>query len=161
MLLFDLLSKKKKEMTKSAVLKKNLKDNKYIIHPNLIVRDSGSYAIPPYITEYDLNSTELLDKILYALEFSKEGGRPVEDPKIRVKEYLKGMGFKTMKALYENTINLSLYVRDGIITFTPWENKGSKEGFSGFKEDLTVKLPFNSPKEKLVKALELALSRCK
>ncbi|TRX35898.1 contact-dependent growth inhibition system immunity protein [Flavobacterium restrictum] len=148
-------------MTKSVVIKRFLKDNKYIIHPNLVVKDSGSYAIPPYITEYNLNSTELLDKILYALEFSKEGGRPVEDPKTRHQEFLKAMGVKTMKALHDNTINLSLYVRDGIVVFVPWENKGSKEGFSGFKEDLTVKLPFNSPKEELVKALELALSRCK
>lgn len=148
-------------MTKSVVIKKFIKNNKYIIHPLLKVIDSGSYAIPPYITEYDLSPTELLDKILYALEFSKEGGRPAEEPKVRVKEYLKGMGVKTMKALYDSSISLDVYLKGDIITFTPWENKGSKEGFSGFKEDLTVKLPFNSPKEELVKALELTLSRCK
>lgn len=159
MLLSDLSNKK---MTKSAVLKINIIENKYIIHPNLIVKDSGSYAMPPYIIEHDLNPMQLIDIILYALEISKEGSKPtVEDPKVRTKEYLKGMGFKTMKALYNNTINLSFYVRDGIITFTPWENKGSNDGFSGFQEDLTIKLPFNSPKEELAKALELTISRCK
>lgn len=148
-------------MTKSVVLKKFLKDNKYIIHPNLVVKDSGSYAMPPYITEYNLNTSELLDKILYVLEFSKEGNRPTEDPKTRHQEFLKAMGVKTMKALHDNTINLSLYVRDGIIAFVPWKNEGSKKGFSGFSQDLTIKLPFNSPREELLKALELALSRCK
>ena len=148
-------------MIKSISIIKILKEDKYILHPELIVKDSGSYAIPPYIIEYNLSTEELLDKVLYVLEFSKEGSRPIEEPKVRVKEYLKGMGFKTMKALYDGTINLSLYIKDDIITFMPWENKGAKEGFSGFKEDLTVKLPFNSPKEELVKALELSLSRCK
>jgi hypothetical protein len=148
-------------MTKSISIIKILKEDKYILHPELIVKDSGSYAIPPYITEYNLSIEELLDKVLYVLEFSKVGNRPTEEPKVRVKEYLKGMGFKTMKALYDGTINLSLYIKDDIITFMPWKNEGSKEGFSGFKEDLTIKLPFNSPKEELVKALELALSRCK
>jgi hypothetical protein len=71
------------------------------------------------------------------------------------------MGVKTMKALHDNTINMDVYVKDNIITFMPWENKGSKEGFVGFKEDLTIKLPLDSPKEELLKALELTLSRCK
>lgn len=150
-----------KKMTKSVVIKKFLKNNKYIIHPLLKVKDSASFAMPPYITEYDLNTEELLEKILYVLEFSKEGNRPTEDPKTRHQEYLKAMGVKTMKALHDNIINMDVYVKDNIITFMPWENKGSKEGFVGFKEDLTIKLPFDSPKDELLKALELTLSRCK
>ena len=66
-----------------------------------------------------------------------------------------------MKALYTETINLSLYVKDDIIAFVPWENEGSKKGFSGLSQELTIKLPFNSPKEELEKALEIAVSRCK
>lgn len=159
MLQSDLLNNEK--MTRSIVLKKFLKDNKYIIHPNLVVKDSGSFATAPYITDYNLNTEELLEKILYVLEFSKEGNRPTEDPKIRHQEYLKAMGVKTMKALHDNTINLSIYVKDGIIAFVPWKNEGSKKGFSGFTEDLTIKLPINSQKEELLKALELTLSRCK
>lgn len=148
-------------MTKSVMVVKFRKTNKYIIYPLLKVKDSASYAIPPYITEIDLSLAELFDKILYALDFSKEGPKPVEDYKIRHQEFLKGMGVKTMKALHTDSINLDVYLSDGIISFTPWENKGPKEGFDGFKEDLTIKLPFDSPKEHLIEALEITLSRCK
>ncbi len=147
-------------MTKSVVITKFLKNNRYVIHPLLKVKDSGSYAIPPYITEFNLSLEELLDKVLYAIEFSKEGVLEITDSKIRVKEYLKGMGVKTLKDVYKDSFSLDVYVKDNIIEFTPWKNAGTKGGFVGFKEDLSIKLPFNSPKEELLKALELTLSRC-
>lgn len=148
-------------MTKSVVLKKFKKNNRYVIHPNLIVKDSGSFAIAPYIIEYDLNYDELLDKVLYALEFSKEGEQPLEDNKTRLSEYLRGMEVKTIKDLHDNSINLSLYVRDGIINFVPWENMGPKRGFVGYEDDQNVSLSFDSSREELIGALKLALSRCK
>jgi hypothetical protein len=147
-------------MVKSVIILKFLKTNRYVIHPELTVKDSGSYAIPPYVTEFDLSTEKLLDNVLYTLDFSKEGVLEITDSKIRVKEYLKGMGVKTLKDIYKDSFSLDVYVKDNEIKFTPWKNKGAKEGFSGFEEDLSIKLPFNSPKEELVKALELALSRC-
>ena len=147
-------------MLKSVVIKKFLRENRYVLHPNLIVKDSGSYAIAPYVIKYDLSTEELLNEILYVLNFSKEGSRPLEDSKLRHAAYLKFMGVKSMKELHDNSINLSLYVRDGILTFVPWENKGSKVGFDGFKEDLNVRLSFNSSLPELLSALELAISRC-
>ncbi|MBM6497970.1 hypothetical protein [Flavobacterium macrobrachii] len=148
-------------MIKSVIVKKFIASNKYVIHPELIVKDSGSFAIPPYVTEYNLSTEELLNKILYVLEFSKETTNHIQDPKIGYQEYLKAMEVKTMKALHDNTINLSLYVRDGIINFIPSENKGSKLGFVGLGLDQNIVLPFNSSREELLKALELALSKCK
>ncbi len=147
-------------MTKSVIVLKFLKTNRYIIHPELIVKDSGSYATPPYITEFNLSLEELLDKVLYAIEFSKEGVLEITDSKIRVKEYLKGMGVKALKDIYIDTISLDVYVKDDIIEFTPWKNAGPKGGFVGFEEDLSIKLPIDSPRKKLIEALELTLSRC-
>jgi hypothetical protein len=148
-------------MTKSVVVKKFLSKNKYVIYPLLKVKDSGSFAIPPYIEGYDLCTEELFDKILHALTFSREENRLAEDSKVGTKEFLKAMGVKTMKALHEDTINLSIYVKENVIEFMPWKNAGSKQGFIGFKENLSTKLPFNSPREELLKALELTLSRCR
>lgn len=148
-------------MRKSVVIKKFNINNRYVIHPELIVKDSGSFAIPPYLVGYNFNTEELLEKILYALDFSKEGSQPSENPKDRVKNYLNGMGIKTMKELYSNTFSLDVYLNNNIIEFNPWENAGAKQGFIGFEENLSVQLPFASPKEELLKALELALSRCK
>lgn len=148
-------------MVKSAVVTKFLKDNKYVVHPNLRVRGGGSVAKAPYLIAYNLSAEELMEKILYALDFSNEGSAPEGDRKSIQKEFLKSMEVKSMKELYDNSLCLSMYVRDGIITFFPWLNQGPKEGFSGYKEDMDVKVPFNSPKQELVKALELALSRCK
>ena len=147
-------------MTKSVVITKFLKNNRYVIDPLLKVKDSGSYAIPPYITEFNLSLEELLNKVLYAIEFSREGVLEITDSKIRVKEYLKGIGVKTLKEIYKDTIQVDIYVKDSTIEFNPWKNAGTKGGFVGFEEDLSIKLPFNSPKEELLKALELTLSRC-
>lgn len=148
-------------MIKSAVILKFLKTNRYVLYPKLIVKDSGSYAIPPYISEFDLSIEELLDKVLYVIEFSKEGSEPKEDYKIRQKEFFKGIGVKNMKELHDDSITLSVYIRDGFINFTSWENQGQKKGFVIPEEDFSIKLPFNSPREELIKALELTLLKCK
>lgn len=148
-------------MIKSISVKHFSKDNKYIIHPNLKIKGFVSVASSPYIIEYNLSTVDLLKKILDTLEFSREIEERPKDWKEFRAEYLKGIGIKTMKALHTGSISLDVSVKDSIITFMPWENKGSKEGFVGFKEDLSIKLPFNSTKEELLKALELALSRCK
>lgn len=148
-------------MIKSVSIKIFSKDNKYIIYPHLKIKGFVSIASPPYFIDYNLSSSELLEKILSTLEFSKEIEERPKDWKEFRAEYLKAIGVKTMKALHSGSISFDVSIKDNIITFMPWENKGSKEGFVGFKEDLTIKLPLDSPKEELVKALELALSRCK
>lgn len=136
-------------------------EQKYIINPIHSLKSGGGAASPPFIHEYKLSLEELLEIILQTLELSKENVERSNDLKALQKEYLSSMGVKTMKDLHNGTIYLSVNVRDNTITFTPWENKGAKEGFRGFKEDLTVKLPLDSSKQDLVKALEIALSRCK
>jgi hypothetical protein len=148
-------------MLKRAGITIKKEEQKYIIHPINSMKSGGGSASSPFIQEYNLSSEDLLNIILNTLELSKENVEKSNDLKTSQKEYLSSMGVKTMKALHDGTTYLSAYIKDDIIVFTPWENKGAKEGFRGFKEDLTVKLPFDSPKEDLVKALELALSRCK
>ncbi|WP_374505330.1 contact-dependent growth inhibition system immunity protein [Flavobacterium sp.] len=148
-------------MLKRAGITIRKKEEKYIINPINSLKSGGGIASSPFIQEYNLSSEDLLNIILSTLELSKENVEKSNDLKASQKEYLNSMGVKTMKALHDGTIYLSVNVKDNIIMFTPWENKGAKEGFRGFKEDLIVKFPINSPKEELVKALELALSRCK
>ncbi|MBP4139799.1 contact-dependent growth inhibition system immunity protein [Flavobacterium geliluteum] len=148
-------------MIKSVSIKFFSKENKYIIYPQLKIKGFVSIASSPYFIEYNLSSSNLLEKILDTLKLSREIDERPKDWKEFRTEYLKGIGVKTMKALHNGSISLDVSIKDDTIIFMPWENKGSKEGFVGFKEDLTVKLPFNSLKEDLIKALELALSRCK
>lgn len=148
-------------MIKSVSIKNFPKSNKYIIYPQLKIKGFVSIASPPYFIDYNLSLSELLEKILNTLEFSKEiEERPKDWKKFR-EEYLKGIELKTMKALHDGSISFDVCIKENIIEFMPWENKGVKEGFVGFKEDLTIKLPINSPREELLKALELTLSRCK
>lgn len=147
-------------MTKSVNIYKFEKDNKFILHPLLSVKDFASLATSPYLIEYDLSLEDLLEKIFYLLQYSKEGNRP-SDMKDFHKEFLKSIGVKTMKVLHNESILLGLFVKEGIIHFCPSINKGTREGFSGVPIDQRVIIPINSSKEKLVKALELALSRCK
>lgn len=148
-------------MVKTVVVTRFLKNDRYIIHPTINTKDSGSVAKEPYIEGYDLSIENLLEKILNALQFSSEGQRPNVDRKIQQKEYYKGMGGKNMKELHDNSLSLTVDLKDNELRFLPWINKGTKEGFTGSKEIQDVKVPFDVSKEELVKALELALSRCK
>jgi|SRR5690606_11329109 len=148
-------------MIKSVSIKFFSKDNKYIIYPHLKIKGFVSIASPPYFIDYNLSPSELLEKILSMLEFSKEIEESPQDWKEFRAEYLKGIGLKTMKALHNGSISFDVSVKDNVIIFTPWENKGLKEGFQGLGIDQNVSLPFNSSREELLKALELTLSRCK
>jgi len=146
-------------MTKSVSIYVFKDDNKFILHPDAKVKDWASIASPPYLILYDLSSEEVLEKMLYLLDLSKEGTRP-PDLKESQKEYLKSMGFKTMKALHTNSISLGVFLKEGVLNFCPSINKGSRQGFYGVPLDQRVLVPLNSSKNELIKALELALERC-
>lgn len=134
---------------------------KYIINPVDTMSGGGGIGNNPYLKEHNLSSLELFEKILYVLGLSRENVARPEDWKSFEKEFFNEIGIKTKKTLYDGTVSLSVYTKDNIITFSPYENKGSKQGFQGLGMDQNVSLPFNSPREELLEALELALSRCK
>ena len=148
-------------MLKRAGIIIKKEEQKYTIYPIDTMKSGGGSASTPVINDYNLSSQNLLEKILNILEFSRDNVEKSNDWKDFQKEYLKSMGVKTIKALHDGAIYLSVNVRNSTITFTPWKNEGYKKGFSGFEEDLTIKLPFDSAREELVCALELTVSRCK
>ncbi|WP_347053496.1 contact-dependent growth inhibition system immunity protein [Flavobacterium olei] len=148
-------------MLKRAGITIKKEEQKYIINPIHSIKGGGGYASQPYIKEYKLSLDQLLNLILKILDLSMENTERPTDFKALQKEYLNSMGVKTMKALHDGSIYLSANIKDNVITFTPWENKGAKEGFRGFKEDKSVQLSLNSSEEKLIEALETAIARCR
>lgn len=148
-------------MKSVSVLQFN-KTGSYVIHPFQGVKDNASFAIPPYIKMSNVSLGDLVDKILETLEYSKSSLYPPDGtPQSRMKEYLKGVGVKSMKELHQDSIYLDVFCDNDVLEFIPSQNLGSKGGFGGYKENLDVKVSSEAPKEELVKALELALSRCK
>lgn len=146
-------------MTKSVNIYKFKKENKFILHPLLSIKNFASLATFPYLIEYNLTLEDLLEKIFYLLQYSKDGNRPSDMKKFH-KEFLSDMGMKTMKVLHSDSILLGLFVKDEIIHFCPTINKGTREGFSGVPIEQRVLISIKSTKEDLLKALEIALSRC-
>jgi len=146
-------------MIKSAGIYQFKNDNKIIIYPVMQVKDWSGLPSPPYLINYDLSFEEILDELLFVLDLSKEVERPA-DKKESQKDFLKALGLKTFKALHDNSISLSIYLKDELISFCPTINLGSMKGYHLLPLTQRVVIPFVAPKKVMADALEIALSRC-
>lgn len=145
-------------LKRATVIIKN-SEKKSIVNPTNTMQGGGGIDSGPYFVDFELSSSDLLERILDALNLSKENVPKPEDMKIYQKEYLKGIGVKSLKDLYNNSIMLSIHAKDDILTFSPLENIGGRKGFVGTNE--RVSFPIDIPKDSMIEKLELALSRCK
>lgn len=144
-------------MIKSASIYK-FKTGKVVLHPKNRVKDSASYASSPYFIEQDLSYEELAKKLLEVLEYSRdEAPRPL-DWKALQKNHLKSMGVKTMKALHEDSLYISVFTKDGNYNIQPYINKGFRQGFQGTKEMIVI--PISSNTEELTQAIKEAFEKC-
>lgn len=144
-------------MKRAGVTIKSI-DKKYIINSVNTLLSGGGIASEPYMMEEQLSSEELLDKIKIALEASKDGVERTDNGS--QKDFLKKIGFKSMKDLHDGTIYLSILLRDNVLTFMPRKNAGPKEGFVDFKGGEDISIPFDSSEATLISALEKALNQC-
>ncbi len=133
-------------------------DKKYIINSINTLLSGGGIASEPYIIAEQLSTEELLDKIKIALEASRDGVERTDNGS--QKDFLKRIGFKSMKDLHDGTIYLSILLRDNVLTFMPRKNAGAKEGFVDFRGGEDISIPFDSSETTLISALEKALHQC-
>lgn len=141
---------------KSASIYK-FKTGKVILHPKNRVKDSPSYASEPYVIENNLTYEEITKKLLEVLEYSMDDAPPPLDWKALQKKHLNSMGVKTMKALHDNSLYVSIFTRDGNYNIQPYINKGARQGFEGTKDQ--IKIPLSSSIEELADALEEAFKK--
>lgn len=143
----------------TVIFKKD--ENKYFINPIDTMLEGGGIINSPFLVEYNLDCTKLFEKIMFVLNLSKQDVFRPNNFKVIDKEYISTIGLKNIKELYNNTLHLSIFVKDQNITFSPYENQGYKKGFVGLPISQKIMLPINSSKDELIRALELSLSRCK
>lgn len=144
-------------MIKSAGIYKFNKE-KTIIHSERNVIDSASYASAPYFIKEKLSYKELAEILLKALEQSVYDAPPPLDWKALQKKHLEEMGLKTMKALHDNSLYVSVFTKDNSYNITPTQNRGSRKGFFYIKDRIII--PESSSIEELAAALEEAFARC-
>jgi len=146
-------------MIKSIQIYRFNDDKKFILHPTAQVKDYASIPTPPFLTFYNLSTEDLLEEILNLLNLVVEAERPSDMNEFQ-KNLLKSLGLKTFKALHHNSISLTVFLKEGLINLCPTKNLGSRKGFYGVPLNERVVIPFDSPKDEYLKALELALEKC-
>lgn len=147
---------------KSVSILKFIDQDKYVVYPSIIVKGSGTIAVPPYLSGKGLSFNEVWDMVTQSMEVSGERERvPNGDGNTLQKEFLKGVGVKSMKELHEGSILLEIYTTKDTMVFSPWQNSGPRTGFTGFKEKNDVVLPLNAERDQYLQALKLAISKCK
>lgn len=130
------------------------------MHPHRMVKDSGSYACPPYIVEESLTYLELAKKLLKVLEFSEQANiPPSEEEQFFSKETINITGIKNMKSLHKESLNISVFTKEDKYHISPSINKGSRQGFHYTKDRIII--PLTSTIDELAVALEEAFARSK
>lgn len=143
-------------MIKSASIYK-FNTGKIVLHPKNRVKDSASYASSPYLIEQDLSYKELAEKLLEVLEYSIDEAPKPLDWKVLQKNHLKSMGVRTMKALHDGSMYVSVFAKDENYYIQPYINKGVRQGFQGTKERLVI--PISVSIEELAEALKEAFRK--
>lgn len=145
---------------KRASIIKFIDDNKYVLYPIDTLKGGGGRASKPYHIEYDITYGKLASELKGILEHSYEDVISVLDSKTHKKEYLKGIGVKTMKELHTNSLNVGIFIKDEKYFISPSTNKGTRQGFHG-KIDERIIIPITSTIEELGLALEKAFEKSK
>ncbi len=143
---------------KRASIIKFTNDDRYVIYPINTLKGGGGKASPPYLIEENLTYKEVGEKLLETLEYSiTDAPRPL-DAKASKKHYLKSIGVKTMKELYDKSLNVGVFTKDGNYYISPSINKGPRQGFHGSTKDRIV-ISLNSSIDELAAALEEAFDK--
>lgn len=134
--------------------------DKYIMYPINTIKDRGGIASSPYFIEENLSNIELAEKLIETLKHSIFDAPRTMAHKNTHKEYLEALGFKTMKALHDGSLNIGVFTREGNYHISPTENMGSKKGFQGVTKDRII-IPESSSIEELAAALAEAFEKSK
>lgn len=143
---------------KRADILKFKSENKYVFYPINTIKGGGGIASSPYIVGVNLIDREIAEKLLQSLNFSEVEVSYPDDWSSSKKEHLKAIGVKNMKALHEESLNLSISTKDGNYNISPTVNKGSRQGFHYTKERIII--PLSSSKEELAEAIKEAFDKC-
>ena len=147
------------ELIQRAAIYKLIKKDKFLIHGVSTLQMGGGIASEPFIW---LNGNtvlqEVVTQLLYALNKTKVDLPNPLDWKESAKKFLQKTGLKKQSDLYKDSIHVSIFMKEGIIFFTPMKNLGSK-GFVNVSKE-KIEIAANAEPENIFKALDEALRKC-
>jgi hypothetical protein len=143
----------------SASIKKFTNTGNYLICCESRIKMGVSIVTEPIIRlEASTPIDEVMNQLLYAMSCSKSDLPNPTDWKTLNKDYLKLIGIKQNSDLYKNVIDVSVFIKDDVITFTPMINNGAK-GFVNVP-NAQIKISAQSNIKELSNALEAAFNKC-
>jgi len=137
--------------------------NGYIIHSSSKTTAGFWISDEPYFKlGNDATIEEVVNKVLLALQSSKNGIIAPIDSRGTTKEFLKLIGLKSLKELHENSVKYcSVSLINNTIIFGPSKHaEHSRNGFLYKPENESVRVPFNANFEQIGNALADAFSKC-
>jgi hypothetical protein len=143
----------------SASIKKFTNTGNYLICCESRIKMGASIVTEPIIRlEASTPIDEVMNQILYALSCSKSALPNPMDWQTHNKEYFKLVGIKRNSDLYKNVIEVGVFIKDDIITFTPMINNGAK-GFVNVP-NAQIENSAQSNIKELSTSLQAALGKC-
>lgn len=137
------------------------KRKEFVIYPTSMMVEGGSIPTSPYIfISEEIPLINLVSKLLETLDFSKTGIKYISDRKKIKDDFLKSVKVKSMKSLHDDTVHLSVILKNGMLSFHPTKNLGSRKGFHFTKDLKPNEIRLESSKEDIVDAFKESLSRC-
>ncbi len=135
------------------------KTGKIFIHSESQLQMGVGVASEPYIW-LDVNTSheEVINALIVAMSQSKKGLPNPKDWASFTKDFINAIGLKKESDLYKGSINVGVMHKDGIVSFTPMINNGSK-GFVNVPQ-AEIQLPDTASIEELGSALEAAFNKC-
>jgi hypothetical protein len=136
------------------------KEKKILLHGMSITTNGPSIASEPYYWfEAAISKENLVENILSALTSLSNKPIKVSDWSEYTMGFLRRIGFEKKSELYKKSKYLGIIESDGILSFLPSENLGSK-GFIDISKEKTS-IAANSSFESIANTLDIALKKCK
>lgn len=134
------------------------KNGKVLIHSESQLKMGAGAASEPFIwLESSVSNEEIVGAVIIAMSQSKTGVPNPTDWSAFSQEFLQKTGLKKQSDLYKGSLNVTALHKDGVISFTPMINNGSK-GFVNVP-NAKITVPDDESMNALAVALEVAFSK--
>jgi len=143
----------------NASVYKFVKTGKIFIHSLSQIQMGVSIGTEPYIwLDKNASQEDIVSGLIVAMSQTKSGLPNPTDWASFSKEFIKAIGLTKQSDLYKGSILVGVVHKDGVISFRPMTNNGSK-GFVNVPQS-EIQLPDTASIEELGTALEAAFNKC-
>ena len=142
-----------------ASIYKFTKKDKILVHSDSQLQMGAGVASEPFIwLPGNASLNNVVEAMIVAISQSKKGLPNPKDWSEVLREFLSASGLKKESELYKDAKLVSVYHKDGFISFTPTVNMG-KKGFQNVP-NAGIKIARDATPEKIGETLALAFDKC-